>query len=162
MHLFEDPAIWVSVSVIIFLLLIAKPVSKFAATALDKRAIRIKEELDEAMRLKEEAQSVLALYQRKQKKIEDEAGEILKKAKQEANRIIKNTKANIERDIAQRTELATQKIAQAEASVIKEIQDNAIDITISAARTLIVDHLSTELGEDIVLEAVNDIGRKFH
>lgn len=157
-----DESFWVGAAFILFVALIAKPVGSFIIKQLDRRSSRIKAELDEAVRLKEEAQAVLALYQRKQRKAIEEAEEIINHAQEEAARIIEISKKNLEDELKKRTELALQKIEQAEANIVKEIRQNAVDITISAAKTLILENLEKDAEESIVLKAISDIDRKFH
>ena len=157
-----DASFWVAVAFCLFILLVAKPIGRAMGSSLDGRSARIKSELDDAMRLKEEAQAVLALYQRKQKKTIENAEEIIDHARSEAERIIASAKETLRDDIAKRTELAIQKIAQAENQVVAEIRDNAVDITVSAAKTLIMDNLNKEISDEIIDTAIGDIGRKFH
>ena len=114
------------------------------------------------MRLKEEAQAVLALYQRKQKKTLENSEEIIAHAKSEAERIIENAKSSIEDEIAKRTSMAIQKIAQAEVRVIQEIRDNAVDITVSAARSIIMENLDKDVADSVIDIAISDIGRKLN
>ena len=157
-----DASFWVLVATLLFVIPIARPVARIVASGLDKRSARIREELDEAIRMKEEAQSLLASYQRRQKEILADSEKILAHAKEEADRIIASAEAKLEEEVSLRTEVAEQRIAQAEAAVIHEIQQNAVDITISAARTLITDNLDKEVAEEIMQSAISDIDRKFH
>ncbi len=157
-----DESFVIALAFTIFIVLVAKPVFSLVTRGLDKRSDGIKDELEEAMQLKEEAQALLASYQRKQKKSMEEAEEIIAHAKLEADRIVKDAKKRVEEDIAKRTELALQKIAQAEANVFQEIRENAVDITVSAARTLIAENLSKEAAEVLVSKAIHDIDQKFH
>ena len=83
--MFSDPTFWTAVAVVLFIALVAKPVSRMATKALDERAEKIKAELDEAERLRNEAQDLLAQYQRKQRDAAKEAEAIIEHAKQEAD-----------------------------------------------------------------------------
>ena len=157
-----DEAFFVAISFFIFVALVAKPMARFIRSGLDTRAAKIQKELDEAIELKEEAQALLASYQRKYKKALEEADDIIAHAKKEARRMIEVAKGELEDSLDKRTQMAEQKIAQAEARVIQEIQDNAVDVTISAARTLIVENLSNEAAEELLGVAIADVDRKFH
>jgi len=157
-----DEAFWVAVSFFIFIALVVRPVGRALAKQLDGRAAKIKLELDEAVRLKEEAQAVLALYQRKHKKTIEEAEEIISHAQHEAERVAAIAKDNLEKDITRRTEIAIEKIAQAEANVLREIKENAVDITINAAKAIIEENIGQETAEEIISRALSDIDRKFH
>ncbi len=153
---------WVGAASLVLIALIAKPVGRAVANGLDNRSDRIKGELEEAQRLKEEAQALLALYQRKQKKTDEDVKNIIEHANEEAGRIIESAKKHLEAEVEKRTEIAVQKIAQAEACVIQEIRDNAVDLTISTARSLIRDNLAGEDADDIIIKAISGIDRKFH
>jgi len=157
-----DATFWVALSFFIFIFLVAKPIGRAIGGALDNRSSKIKSELDDAMRLKEEAQAVLALYQRKQKKTLENSEEIIAHAKSEAERIIENAKSSIEDEIEKRTTLAVQKIAQTEARVVQEIRENAVDITISAAREIIMEDLDKDVADSVIDTAISDIGRKLN
>lgn len=157
-----DESFWVAMAFVVFIGLILKPVGRFIINGLDQRSSRIKDELDEAMRLKEEAQALLALYQRKHKKSVEEAEKIIAHAKSESERIIEHAKERLEQELERKTELSVQKIAQAEASVVKELRDNAVDMTVVAAKDLILESLSDDVVEAITDESVKDIKRKFH
>ncbi len=158
----QNPAFVVAIAFVVFVALVARPLGRIIRRGLDTRSSSIGKDLAEAARLKEEAQLLLNSYQRRQKQAIDEAEEIVEHARAESQRIIANTRKTVEEELSRRTALAVQKIAQAEASAIKDIRDNAVDITVSAARTLIVENLSQEAVEVLVTKAISDIGRKFH
>lgn len=153
---------WVAVAFFIFIGMVFRPVGRLLGAALDKRAEKIKSDLDEAEKVKEDAQALLVNYQRKHKESTEEAEEIIARAKSEAERIVASAKARVEEEIAKKTEIALQKIAQAEAAVVNEIKNNAIDITLSAARSIIVENLDRESAEEIIHQAISGIDRKFH
>lgn len=157
-----DPTFFVAASVVLFFLAAARPAGRFIAGGLDKRSAEIKKQLDDASRLKEEAQVLLAGYQRKREKAQEEAEEIISHAQLEAERILALARDQLDRDLAKRTEMVLQKIAQAEDSVVQEIRDQAVDITISAARRIIVEQLQKEDADDIVRAAIGNIEGKLH
>ncbi len=157
-----DQAFWVAVSFCIFVVLIYKPVGGLIAKALDQRADKIKNELGEALRLKEEAQALLASYQRKQKEVVEEAELIVKEAEAEAKRISQEAAKELEIALNKRVEVAMQKIASYESSVIQEVKNNAVDIAVSTVRSLIVDHLNKEMAEELVSKSIADMGKKLH
>lgn len=110
-----DATFWALIALVIFLaLMVYLKVPGVVGKSLDGRAERIRDELEEARRLREEAQSLLAEYQRKRKEAEKEAGEIVAAAQREAHAIIEETKQKTEEYVARRNKLAEQKIAQAE------------------------------------------------
>lgn len=159
---FFDASFWLAVSFFIFIGLTAKPVGRLIGAALDKRAYRIRKELDEAIKLKEEAQAILAEYERGQRTAVEEVEAIIKHAQEEADRITRKAKEELEQEVRRRMDMAEQKIAQAEQTVIQQMRDNAVDITTSAARLLILENINKEAGEKIIGKAIFDLGKKLH
>lgn len=136
--LFMDGTFWVAVSFFLFVgLLLWFGVAGRVNAALDARAEAIKNELEEARKLREEAQAMLAQYQRKQRDAEQEAQEIVSQARHEAERLAAETKRKLAEQVERRTALAEQKISQAEAQAAKEVRDAATEIAIAAAARVI-------------------------
>ena len=104
---------------------------------LDKRAEGIKSELDEARALREEAQKVLATYERKQKEVQEQAERIIAHAKEEAQLAADQAKAELKKSIARRLAAAEEQIASAEASAVRDVRDQAVQVAISVAREAI-------------------------
>jgi len=129
---------WVYLSFFVFLgVLIYLKVPGMIAGALDKRADAIREELDEARRLREEAQSVLAEYERKQRDAEEEAAEIVALAKKEAKALAAETRERLKETLERRTKIAEEKIARAEEQASNEVRAMAVDVAIDVARNII-------------------------
>jgi len=121
--MFEDPELWVAVAFLIFLGILAYfGVPKMALSALDARSDRIKQALDEAHRLRSEAQAVLVQYQQKRAEAEKEAQAIIVSARVEAERLAGEAKGKVEEFIARRTKMAESKIAQAEAQALADVR----------------------------------------
>ncbi len=156
------PKFWILVSTVIFVALIAKPLGRVLGASLDKRAQRIQQELDEAVQLREEAQAMLASYQRKQKQALEESEQMIEHAKSESDRIIRAARRQMEEDFHRRTDLALQKIEQAEARASQDIRENAVEVTMKTARELILDHLHKKRADAILEDAINEAGTKFH
>ena len=137
MHLFADPEFWVLVAAIVFVAVVWKPVRKSLIGSLDERAARIRAELDEARRLREEAERLLADYQRKEREAAEEARAIVAHAQEEAERIAAQAAQDLEQALARRQRLAEERIAQAESKAVEEIRAVAVDVAIAAARQVI-------------------------
>lgn len=137
MHLIHDPEFWVLVAAVIFVGLVWKPGSRTILSSLDGRAARIRAELDEAEKLRQEAEKLLAEYQQKQRAALDDAQAIVAHAKAEAERIAAQAARDLELSLERRRRLAEERIAQAEAKAITEIRAAAVDVAISAARDVI-------------------------
>ena len=131
-------SVWATVALFIFLgLLLWLKVPATMAKSLDARADRIRNDLDEARKLREEAQQVLAEYQRKRKEAEEEAETIVAAAKRDAELLKAEAKQKAEEYVARRTAVAEQKIAQAERDAVNEVRATAVDIAVEAARSVL-------------------------
>lgn len=135
-----DNTFWALVGLILFLALVMYLGAPAMMTkALDKRAAQIRNEIDEARQLKEEAKQQLAEYQRRRREAEAEAHDILAMAQREADAIVNEARVKSEEYVARRTQVAEQKIAQAEAEAVSEVRARAVNIAIDAATQLMVE-----------------------
>ena len=157
-----DEHFFVAVAFVVFVALIYKKAKIFILAAVDARILKVKSELEEATRLKNEASALLAKYEKEQSRSLEEVQSILAHARLEAERITKEARDLLEYALSKRTELAMQKIAQAESAVLADLRSNALDITMEAARTLILESMSPEVAEEILSKAFQDIERKLH
>lgn len=139
-----DATFWALIGLILFLaILVYFGVPGMIAKALDARAERIRHDLDEARRLRDEAQQLLAEYQRKRKEAEQEAGDIVAAAKREADIMVAEAKQKSDDYVARRTTLAEQKIAQAERDAVAEVRGRAVDIAVAAAGKMLADKVDS-------------------
>ncbi|AQX28316.1 F-type H+-transporting ATPase subunit b [Bartonella sp. JB15] len=146
---------WAFIGLVLFLaLLIYFEVPAILIRKLDMRAKRIKDELDEALRLREEAQEILAEYQRRNLEIEKEMQEIIAEAQREIEVILIETRAKTEEYIKSRNRLAEQKIAQAEVNAVRMVALSAIDLAVSAANTLLIKELNAERANSLIKESL--------
>ena len=153
---------WVLIAFLILVGALFKKVSAALTGGLDARAARIKSHLDEAEKLREDAQSLLAEYQRKQHAAAEEAGGIVAQAKAESERIREQTAADLEQALKRREQQALDKIAQAEAAAIEEIREKAVDMAIDATARLLEKKMAGKAGEQSVADAIKDIPGKLH
>ncbi|WP_419798876.1 MAG: F0F1 ATP synthase subunit B [Terasakiella sp.] len=153
----HDPTFWVALAFVVLMVFAAKPVGRILATALDDRADTIKAQLDEAEKLREEAQELLASYKRKQQEAEEEAAKILQRAKDEAARLEAKSKTDLENALKRREAAAEARIAQAEASAIAEIQDLATRVAISAAEQLLTEGISAPKANAMIDAAIAEL-----
>ncbi|RME66738.1 MAG: ATP F0F1 synthase subunit B [Alphaproteobacteria bacterium] len=137
-------------------------VFKWLGQTLDKRAARIRGELDEARSLKEEAQAALAQLQRRQREAAREAGEILEHAREEAALMQREMAANVEALIERRTQLAEDRIAQAEVAAAKHVRATAVDVATRAAARAIAAHLPASKHGELTDIAIDELDRKLH
>jgi F-type H+-transporting ATPase subunit b len=129
---------------------------------LDARAEQIRSELDEARSLREEAQGLLAQYERRQKEVKAQADEIVQAAKAEAQRAAEAGKADIRRSVDRRLKTATEQIQAAEAAAIKQIRDRAAAVAVSAAAEVIRDRMSEPEANSLLDRSIAEVGAKFH
>ena len=129
---------------------------------LDKRAETIRSELEEARMLREEAQSILASYERKQVNVQAQADAIVLAAREEAQAAAAVAKRDIEASMARRLATAQDQIASAEASAIKEIQQKAIEIAVQAAGDVMTNGMTAQSANKLIDEAIGTIGQKLN
>lgn len=158
----EDPTFWVAVGFMIFIAAIAKPVWRGITAALDARAERIRESLDEAAKLREEAQHLLAEYQRKQRRAARECDEIIGNAETLAERLAMEEADKIEAALKRRGQLAIDKIAQAEAEALQQVRNTTVEVAIAATRTILEQRVDAETGKALVDRTIAELAAKLH
>jgi len=129
---------------------------------LDERAKGIQSELDEARSLREEAQSILAEYERKQKEVQTQADQIVANAKEEAKAAALVAKDNLNASIKRRLAAAEDQIVSAQIAAIKEVKDTAVTVAIAAAKDVISIGMNTSHANDLIESAIKDVNGKFH
>jgi len=158
-----DAEFWVAVAFVAFLgVLIYFGVHEMMVKYIDQRRDRIKAELDEALRLKEEALALLAQYQRKQREAEQEAAGIIAGAGAEAERMMAEAKAKMEEFIARRSNMAETKIAQAEAQALADVRAAAAEAAVSAAETILTQVVKGEIAERLIVKGIDDVRSKLN
>jgi F0F1-type ATP synthase, subunit b len=158
-----DATFWAFVSLILFLaVLVYVKVPSIVAKALDTRADRIRKELEDARALREEAQQLLAEYQRKRHEAEKEAADLVAAAQREAEHIVADAKAKTEEYVARRTKLAEQKIAQAERDAIAEVRARAVDVAVAAAGKILSDTVDGKVGKTLFEQSLAQIKSKLN
>ncbi|MEM1049787.1 MAG: F0F1 ATP synthase subunit B [Pseudomonadota bacterium] len=153
-----DASFWALVALILFFALIAYlKVPGMVTRNLDSRADKIRDELNEARRLREEAQALLADYQRKRREAESEAEAIVAEAKEDAERLTAETNAALEDMIARRTKAAETKIAQAETQAIAEVRARAADVAVSAAEKVLAAKVTGSVSETLLTKSIEEV-----
>jgi len=161
--MFAEPEFWVAVGFVIFVaVLVYVGVPKMMTKALDDRAKRVQDELNEAQRLKEEAQKLLAEYQAKQRQADNEAAAIVAGAKAEAERFAAEAKAKMEEFVARRSKMAETKIAQAEAQAVADVRAAAAEAAVSAAEKILTDSVKGKVADDLLARGIGDVKTKLN
>jgi F-type H+-transporting ATPase subunit b len=154
---------WVAVAFVIFLgVLVYVGAHRKVIDAIDARQARIRSELDEAVRLREEARALLAEYERKGREAENEAAAIIAGAKAEAERLATEAKARMEDFVVRRTKMAESKIAQAEAQAMADVRAAAADTAVAAAEKILAAAAKGKVAEDLLAQGIEDIKKKFN
>lgn len=154
----SNPEFWVGVAFVGFVaLLLYYRVPALAGKALDERATQIRTQLDEARKLKEEAQSLLADYQKRKDQAAQEAEAILTQARNEATALAHETRASLKEMVERRTRIAEEKIARAEAQAVADVRAAAIDVAMSASEKLIAGRLDAEKAGSLVDQSIAEL-----
>ena len=160
--LLATPHFWVNVALVVFIVLVGPKLWKALASSLDQRSLRIKSTLDEAQKLRDEAQALLNEYQRRQKEAANEAAGIVTAAKELAEHHMKESMAALETSMARREKLALEKIAQAEAAAAAEVRREAVEVATAATRRLLAQALTDERATALVDQSIRELDRKLH
>ena len=156
---YQDASFWVAICVLLFLaLVISKGAHSAITKSLDDRADKIKGELEEARRLREEAQALLASYKRKQKEAEEQAEDIVKQARHDAEVMAKQARKDLAERIERRTALAEAKIANAQAQAEAEVRARAADMALNAAEDLLKSKMSPAAKSKLIKSGISQMG----
>ena len=158
-----DAETWVALAFLVFVGLLGYiGVHRMVAKTLDDRGARIKAELDEARRLKDEAAQLLADYRRKGQEAESEAQGIIAGAKAEAERLAAEAKTKVEDFVARRTKMAETKIAQAEAQAVADVRSAAAEAAVAAAERILAQETKGTLANELIAKGIDDVRKKLN
>ncbi len=158
-----DESAWVGVAFVLFVGLLGyMGVFGKLTAALDDRAAKIKAQLEEAQRLRDEAQKLFAEYQQKQQAALKEAEDIVAHAQEEAKRIAAKAEADLNASLGRRQAMAEQKIAQAESQAILEVRAAAVDVAVAAARKVLTDRMKGDAANTATDNAIADVRALMH
>jgi F-type H+-transporting ATPase subunit b len=161
--MFADPETWVAIAFVVLMGVFAwLGVHRTMLTALDHRSERIKAELDDARRLKDEAAKVLAEYKAKRATAEREADDIVTNARAEAERIAADAKTRMEDFVARRTKTAESKIALAEAQAVADVRAAAADAAVTAATTILSQSVKGQVADDLLAKGIAEVRQKLN
>ena len=158
-----DPVFWVMIAFFAFIgLLIYYRVPGMLTKALDARADAIRKELDEARRLRDEAQALLADYKRKSLEAENETKAILEQARREGEVLAAETRKNLTESVERRTRMAEEKIARAEAQALSEVRASAVESAIAAAEKILRSRTAGATADALIDSSIRDLGGKLN
>jgi len=161
--MFLEPEFWVAVAFVILMVLFGYlGIHRTVLKALDHRGERIKAELDDARRLKEEAAKLLAEYKARGASAEREAQDIIAAAKAEAERIAAEAKTKLEDFVARRTKTAESKIALAEAQALADVRAAAANAAVTAASTILSQSVRGGIADDLLAKGIAEVRAKLN
>ena len=156
--MFENPAFWVAVSFFGFVaMLVYLKVPRLVAKGLDDRAEAIRRELDEARRLRQEAENLLAEYQQKQRQADAEARSIIEQAHRDAETMKVESARSLKEQLERRAKIAEEKIARAEAQAVAEVRSAAVELATAAAEHVLKVQAQGATGQGLVDQAIRDL-----
>jgi F-type H+-transporting ATPase subunit b len=159
----SNPLFWVLVAFLTFVaLVIYYKVPAIIGKMLDDRADGIRKELDEARKLREDAQALLADYQRKAREAESEARSIIDQAKREAEALAVDARKALAESVERRSKIAEEKIARAETQALSEVRATAVDTAISAAHELLKTRAGGSVGDGLISQSITDLRGKLN
>ena len=162
MAFLQDPTFWVLVAFVIFIVATAKPISRLATAGLDKRADKIRADLEEAEKLREDSQDLLASYQRKQRDAIEETEAIVAHAREEAERQGQQGLEKLEAALERRRKLALERISQAEAQALDVVRAKTVDMALDATRDFLSHELKGKQADALIDAAIKDMSGKLH
>jgi F-type H+-transporting ATPase subunit b len=158
MSLFHSPDFWVAVAFILFVAIVWRAGAFGAiASALDDRTARIRRELDDARKLREEAEALVAEYRQRRSEAENEAAAIVSAARTEAEDLTAEAEKRMQEFVARRTKLAETKIAQAEAQALADVRAAAADTAVRAAEQVLNETVKDKAADGLIANAIKDV-----
>ena len=155
--------VWVLLGLVVFVgILFFMRVPEILTAALDKRAAKIRSELEEARKLREEAEALLADYKKRTAGAAAEAEAIIDQARREADALSEEARTRIEEYVARRTRAVEQRIAQAESQAVAEVRSRAIDVASAAASRILAERAKGKTGEALVEQSIDAVRKNLN
>jgi F-type H+-transporting ATPase subunit b len=158
----HEPKIWLALAFATLIVLFGGKVKRAIGKMLDARAIKIANELEQASALRAEAEALKESYQQKLRESVKEAESIIEDARAQASRMVTNAEAEIKEMMERRMQQMIERINQQELHAFDEVRDHVVDITIAAAKSLIIQHFETISSDQMVRHVLADLDRKVH
>jgi F-type H+-transporting ATPase subunit b len=158
--MFSTPEFWVLAAFVVFFVLVGKKLNDLIGGALDGRAAKIQAQLDEAAKLREDAEAILRQYEAKQRDALKDAEGIVALARTEAQALEADLKAQLEQKLKRREAQAIDKIAQAESAAIAQVRDAAIDLAMAATRRVLVEKVDAGVAGGLVDTSIQELPKR--
>jgi F-type H+-transporting ATPase subunit b len=155
--------VWVLLGFLVFMgILVYLKIPAKLTAALDSRAAKIRSELEDARRLREEAAALLTEYQKKRGEAEAEAEAIITQARRESEALAEEARSRIGDYVARRTKAVEQRIAQAEAQAVAEVRSRAVDVAAAAAAQILRDKAAGQTGEELINRSIETVRKNLN
>jgi len=158
----QDATFWVAISFFAFIVLSYKKIGQALTAFLDKRTAQIQNELENARRLREDAEKFLADCQRRHADASNEAERIVTHAKAFAQQLRDKSEGDLKQAIARREAQALERIAQIEAAAVSAVRNSTVDLAIDASRQVLAERAASGSHDAAVDKAIADLPRHFH
>jgi F-type H+-transporting ATPase subunit b len=158
----HDPEFWIAVGLVLLIAVVFRPIKRGLLGALDARAARIKLELEEARKLRDEAARLVETYRKKQAQALADAEAIVRHAGQEAERVRAEAGTELEQSLKRQERQALDRIAQAETTAIAEVRALAVDLAVAATRKLLAEHLDEAQKTALIDRAIAELNSRLH
>ena len=162
MILIQDPTFWVLIAFLLFIGIATRPICRLVASALDKRAEKIRNDLEEAEALRKEAQDLLANYQRKQRDAIKEAENIIQQAQEEAEKILAQGQKSLKESLERRHRLTLERIEQAELQALDSVRSDIVDMALNITREYLIQEFKGKRANVLIDSAIQDLPNKIH
>jgi F-type H+-transporting ATPase subunit b len=162
MELFHDAEFWVGLAFVTIVVAAINPVRRTVNAMLDSRAERIRAQIEEARKLREDAQALLAEYQKKQREAMAEAEKIIAQAKSDAARLKIEAEQELANTLERRKQQALDRIAQSEAQAVAEVRNTAIDVALNAAESLIRQNVGATQQQALADKAIAELATRIN
>lgn len=159
---YAQPEFWVAVGFFAVVAFAIRPVGRAIVKMLDDRSNQIKERIEESIRLREEAQEMLAAYERKQRDALKEAEDIIARAQTDAKALAEKAAKELEASLERRRRQAMERIALAEAQAVQEVREKAVEIAVKAAEQAIVHSMTPERASLLIDDTITEMSKKLH
>jgi F-type H+-transporting ATPase subunit b len=162
MEMFHDPEFWVALAIVVIAVAAFRPLMRRIGASLDERAAKIRVQIEEARKLREDAQALLAQYQTKQREAMAEAEAIISQARTDAARMKADAEKELTAAIERRKQQALDRIAQSEAQAVKDVRNTAIDVALAAAEKLIRDNVGQSQKQALADQAIAELPKRLN
>lgn len=159
---YEAGEFWVAIAFVILLALVGRAVWRTVVTALDNRAATIQSRVDEADKLRAEAEELLSSYRRKQRDAVNEANAIIERAREESERLGRRMREDLDRTVTRREQQAKDRIAQAEAAAVDQVRAAAVDVAMEATRRVLAETVTGAKADALIDGTIESLPDKLH